>query len=83
MAIISNSHCLIGAEYTNPKVITQLANIFRAGRADTIKEAINVLLDDAHKSNVELQAQLSAQAARQAANGAKTAAVFSAARFFF
>lgn len=74
--------CFVGPEYTNPEILKLIANVLKAGRADTIKEAINVLLDDAHKTAMEFQSQLTAQAARQAANGAKVAAVFSAARFF-
>lgn len=75
--------CLVGPEYSNPVILDLINDRLRAGRADTIKEAINVLLDDAHKSEMELQAQLTARSARQAAGGATAAAVFSAARFFF
>ena len=75
--------CLIGAEYTNPKILSRICDIIRSGRADTPKEAINILLDDAHKSMMQLQSQLTMQATRQAARGATAAAVFSAANFFF
>ena len=74
--------CLVGAEYSNPKILALLADLLRQGRADTIKEAINVLLDDAHKTRMEIQAELTAQSARQAASGATAAAVFTAARLF-
>lgn len=36
--------CPIGAEYTNPKILASLAYILQSGRADTIKEAINLLV---------------------------------------
>ncbi len=74
--------CLVGAEFSNPRILELIGNTLRQGRADTIKEAINVLLDDAHKTRMELQAELTAQSARQAASGATAAAVFSAARLF-
>ncbi len=74
--------CVIGAEFTNPRILELIGNVLRQGRADTIKEAINILLDDAHKTQMELNAQLTALSARQAAGGATAAAAFSAARFF-
>lgn len=74
--------CLVGAEFSNPRILALISNTLRQGRADTIKDAINVMFDDAHKTQMELQAQLTTQAAMQAARGATTAAVFSAARFF-
>lgn len=81
--------CPIGIEYCDPDIIKNIADVVRAGRADSIKEAINVLLDDAHKSTMELQAMLTTEAANVAANNARTASVnsgvaaaFSIASFF-
>ena len=74
--------CIVGEEYTNPRILELIGNVLRQGRADTVKEAINILIEDAHRSLMELKADLQLQADRQAAAGASAAAVFSAARFF-
>lgn len=76
-------YCPIGPEYTNPYILQQLTSIIQSGRAETPKEAINVLLDDAHKNSVEFAAMLTARNAQAAAAGATASAVFSAASFFF
>ncbi len=75
--------CLVGPEYTNPSIISAIKDVIVAGRADTPKEAINVLLDDHHKSNMEALATQTAVNSAAAARGAKTAAAFAAANFFF
>ena len=67
--------CLIGPEYTNPQIISQIAQTIQAGRADTPKEAINRMLDDAHRSQVEYQMMMTTRAAQQAARAANAAAV--------
>lgn len=67
--------CLIGPEYSNPKVIAQIAQTIQAGRADTPKEAINRMLDDAHRSQLEYQMMMTTRAAQQAARAANAAAV--------
>lgn len=69
-------YCPIGIEFCDPDIIKSLADVVRTGRADTIKEAINVLLDDAHKTTMEMEARFTSQAAG-------TTAAFSAASFFF
>ncbi len=74
--------CIVGAEYTNPKILMKIADIIRSGRAYTINEAINILFNDARRSMKQLQSALTLQASRQAARGATSAAVFSAASFF-
>lgn len=74
--------CSVGAEYTNPANLSVIKATIESGRADTIKEAINILIDDAHRNNME---QIAAQTARNtavAARGTTVAAVFSAANFF-
>lgn len=75
-------YCPVGAEYTNPDILIKIRDVIRQGRASSIDMAINVMLDDVHKTYLELQAQMTARAARQAANGAAAAAAFSAASFF-
>lgn len=39
-------NCILAIEYTNPEVILTLENLLRSGRADTLKEAINTMIDD-------------------------------------
>ena len=53
-----------------------------SGRADTIKEAVNILVEDAHRNNMEAYARSAAISADNAARGARTAAVFAAANLF-
>lgn len=74
-------YCCIGPEYSNPNIIRNLYRLINSGRADTPKEAINVMIDDSHKTQMQLNAQLSAQASMRAARAANTAAFFSAASF--
>ena len=75
--------CPIGFEYSNPGVIQAIAGVLQSGRAYTIQEAINLLLDDAHKANMEAISMQTAMSARAAARNAGVAAAFSAASFFF
>ena len=74
--------CMVSAEYTNPANLLAIYEVMNSGRADTIKEAINILISDAHRNNMEYMARQTAIASRAAARGAQTAAVFSAANFF-
>lgn len=37
-------------EYSDPRVIDMLIDILKKGRADTLKEAINCMLDDQYKA---------------------------------
>ena len=34
--------CVVGSEYSAPKILVELKSIIESGRADTIKEAINI-----------------------------------------
>lgn len=54
--------CIIGKEFSNPRIISVIVGLIKSGRADTPKEAINVMLDDAHKTNLQLQAELQTKA---------------------
>lgn len=81
-------YCAVSSAYTNPKILSAIRDMVYSGRADTIKEAINVMIQDEHYSEMELQATLNAQSsaltaqyAASAARGAKVAAFFSAANF--
>ena len=50
--------CLTGPSYTNPKVLMLIRDSIECGRADTIKEAINLLHADANISAIELKASM-------------------------
>lgn len=85
-ALIENykayGYCAVGPEYTNPSNLTAILNTIRSGRADSIKEALNVLVNDAYRNNMQQLAAQTARSAAAAARGAKAGAVFSAANFF-
>ena len=66
--------CLIGIEYSNPKIISSIASVIRSGRANTPMEAINRMLEDAHMNYMQVQAEITSRAARQAASSAEVAA---------
>ena len=51
-------NCPIGFEISNPRILTQILYVLQSGRADTIKESINLLIND--KTQEELKAQLEA-----------------------
>lgn len=75
--------CLVSVEYTNPENLKVIRQTLLSGRADTIKEAINILIEDTYRDNMHAVAIQAANAAKQAARGANAAAVFSAAGLFF
>ena len=75
-------NCPVGAEYSNPEILESILGVLKSGRADTIKESINLLISDAERS--EMQATMNAienYTARASAN-ASAAAFFAAANFF-
>ena len=78
----SYGYCPTGPSYTNPKILNKLRELVYIGRADTVKEAINIMHQDAHNSEMELQAAMTARSAASAARGAHAAAFFTAANFF-
>jgi len=82
-------NCPVGPEYTNPSNLRVVQRTIISGRADTIKEALNILVEDAHRNKMENLASQTAQYAQQAAEYAGNAAtntavtaVFTAANFF-
>ena len=75
-------YCATGPSYINPRILRKLRELVYMGRADSIKEAINIMHQDAHNSEMELQASLAARSAASAARGAKATAFFTAANFF-
>ena len=50
-------NCLVGFEYTYPYVIKGLRSIIGSGRADSIKEAINIQINDEHNHEMKVLAQ--------------------------
>ena len=54
-------NCPVGIEYTKPSTLLAIKKMIQSGRADTIKESINVLLDDAHRRKMEDLAVKTAQ----------------------
>ena len=82
--------CLVSAGYSNPSNLAAIRQTIQSGRADTIADALNILLDDEHKAAMEAysartaaSAQEAARSAGVAANNAAFGAVFSAANFFY
>jgi len=75
-------YCTVGMEYTNPKILQQMGNLIRQGRADTPKEAINIMIEDAHRTDMEMMQMETMRAARAASRGSAVAAGFAAANFF-
>ena len=82
-------NCPVGPEYTNPSNLAVIKRTIISGRADRIKEALNILVEDAHREKMENIASQTAEYARQAAantesirRDASVTAVFTAANFF-
>lgn len=75
-------NCPIGPEYTNPSNLIAIKRTIISGRADTVKEAINTMIEDDHRANMEEISLRTEMYAATAAKYAKTAAVFSVAGFF-
>ena len=74
--------CPIGVEFTDPKSLEALYEVIRSGRADTLKEAINVLAADNHMAEMERLQSATAQAAWETCAAARLNAGFTAANYF-
>ncbi len=72
MHYIAYANCPIGPQYTNPSNLDVIYNTMVSGRADTTKEAINVLVEDAHRNRME---DIATQTAKYAAEAAQYAQV--------
>lgn len=75
-------NCPIGHEYTNPSNLEVIKQTIISGRADTIKDALNILVEDAHRARIENYTAQTANYARQTAHSARATAIFTAAHFF-
>lgn len=74
--------CPIGPEYSNPHILRMLRNTLQSGRADTIKECLNLMVADANQRALEdYMAQIQRNTA-QTARASTATAVFMAASFF-
>lgn len=72
---ISYGPCLLGFEYTIPENLNEIRDLLVSGRANNIRDAVNTMLDDKHKRQMEALATATAKYAQQAArNTAITAA---------
>lgn len=66
--------CPIGPEYTNPKNLLVVKRTIISGRANTITDALNVLVEDAFRADMKNIALLTAQYAQQSAQYAQQSA---------
>ncbi|MBR4599463.1 MAG: zinc ribbon domain-containing protein [Treponema sp.] len=65
--------CSLGVEYTRIQDIQLIADVIRSGRATSIADALNLIIDDEHKARVERNTFEAAQNSAQAAQAAKSA----------
>ena len=79
---MSYPSCPVGAEYVNPEILEVIMGVLNSGRADTIKEAINVLIAEANQAEMNAYLQNIQTLTAEANARAGTAAIFAAASFF-
>lgn len=79
---VNYPNCPVGPEYANPEILEIILGVLQSGRADTIKESINLLINDSERA--EMSEYLDMIEQNTAAINAQTrvAAVFAAANFF-
>ncbi|MEE1198055.1 MAG: zinc ribbon domain-containing protein [Acutalibacteraceae bacterium] len=75
-------NCPVGAEYSNPDILESILGVLKSGRADTIKESINLLISDAERAEMQATMQAIESYTASASASASTAAFFAAANFF-
>lgn len=75
-------NCPVGAEYSNPEILESILGVLKSGRADTIKESINLLISDAERAEMQATMQAIESYTASASASASTAAFFAAANFF-
>lgn len=66
--------CALGVEYTRIQDIQLIADMLRSGRATSIADALNLIIDDEHKARVERNTFEAAKNSAEAAQAAKSAA---------
>lgn len=73
--------CPVSFEYSYPPTIEEVISLISSGRADSLKEAIQCMIDDEYKEKMlGLQAE-AAKNAKEAANAASSARLFAGAAF--
>lgn len=75
-------NCPVGPEYINPKALYKIITVLRSGRADTVKESINVIINDANSARLGQYMQNLQATTNQINAQTKVAAVFAAGSFF-
>lgn len=72
---ISYGPCLLGFEFTIPDDLTEIRDLLLSGRANNIRDAVNTMLDDKHKRQLESFAAATAKYAQSAAISSGISAV--------
>ena len=72
----------MGPEYSNPHILVALRNTLQSGRADTIKECLNLMVADNNQRAMEDYLAQIQQNAAQSARANTATAIFLAASFF-
>ena len=79
---IAYTKCPVGPEYVNPEILEQILNVLQSGRADTIKEAINLLVSGINQVKIEKYLEAIRQNTASTNAHARNTAIFVAASFF-
>lgn len=74
--------CPVGMEYINPNILHNIMQILRSGRADTIKESLNVAVADAGAAQIQQYLSDMKDKIEQIEAETTIAAVFAAGSFF-
>ena len=74
--------CPVSIDYSHPRTLEYLYTLMNNRRADTVKEAINLMEEEMHRKRMETHQQELIYRTAQAGNAAQTAAFFSAMDFF-
>ena len=74
--------CPVSIDYSHPRTLEYLYTLMNNRRADTVKEAINLMEEEMHRKRMETHQQELIYRTTQAGNAAQTAAFFSAMDFF-
>lgn len=67
--------CPLAIEYTDPNAISAFISYLNAGRAENLKEAVNLYEDECHKTQMITEMKQMKAAARQAASAATITAI--------
>ncbi len=79
---INYPNCPVGPEYANPEILEIIMGILQSGRADTIKESINLAIREANEAEVNEYLEMIEQNTAAINAQTKVAAVFAAANYF-